>query len=172
MAVLIRDSQRSLRTDKKRIKTIIEDLLISLGLQGKTLSILFVNNRTIKKMNKSWFDKDKPTNVISFSYIGSSPAFPQDGCGKRTPMKADQSAELIGDIVISLEKAREEAEKAGRPFYERLFALVIHGLLHTLGFDHEVARNEARRMKYREQKLLGYVRAHGLYKDLALVGGP
>ena len=86
-------------------------------------------------------------------------------------MKQDaQSSAIIGDIIISLERAQDEAEKAGCPFYERLFALVIHGLLHILGFNHEIAKNEARRMKYREKKLLGYVRTHKLYKDLALIG--
>jgi probable rRNA maturation factor len=121
-------------------------------------------------MNKSWFEKDRPTNVISFSYIDSSPTFLHDEYNRGVMTTADQSAEIIGDIIISLERAQEEAEKAGCPFYERLFALVIHGLLHVLGFNHEIARNEARRMKYREEKLLGHVRTHKLYKDLALIG--
>ena len=166
MAVLIKDSQKSLKTDKKRIKTIIEDLPIFSGLQDKDLSLLFVDNRKIKSMNKRWFGKDKPTNVISFSYIESSSLPPPFECGKSASKKDDQSRDIIGDIIISVERAKEEAEKAARPFYERLFALAIHGLLHILGFDHKGEIGEARRMKYREQKLLGYVRKHPLYKDL------
>ena len=165
MTVLIKDSQRSLKTDKKRIRIITEDLLTSLGLQGKDLSLLLVNNRAIKKMNKSWFGKDRPTNVISFSYMDSSPAsFLEEY--EEGVVKNDQSAEIIGDIIISLERAKEEAEAATCPFYERLFALVVHGLVHVLGFNHETGKNEARRMKYRENKLLDYVRSHKSYKDL------
>jgi probable rRNA maturation factor len=101
-------------------------------------------------MNKSYFGKDRPTNVISFSYINGF------------------SCEVIGDIAISLERAKEEAEGAGREFYERVFALIIHGILHVLGFDHENGRNEARRMRYREKKLMDYVYTHELYKKMVM----
>ena len=101
-------------------------------------------------MNKSYFGKDKPTNVISFSYLDSL------------------SSEIIGDIAISLERAKEEAEDAGRQFYERVFALIIHGLLHVLGFDHENGKKEARRMNYREKKLMDYVNSHELYKKMTI----
>jgi rRNA maturation RNase YbeY len=123
--------------------------LISLKLQDKSLSILFVNNNGIRKLNKNYFGKDKPTNVISFSYMD------------------DISSEIIGDIAISLERAEEEAEAADQHLHERIFALIIHGLLHILGFDHENGKDEARKMRYREKKLLDYVRSHELYKILA-----
>lgn len=74
----------------------------------------------------------------------------------------------MGDLIVSVERAREEAEKAGIPFYERLFLLIIHGLLHVIGFDHEKGPQEARRMRYREKKLLHYVTAHRTYKELTL----
>jgi probable rRNA maturation factor len=74
----------------------------------------------------------------------------------------------MGDIIISVEQAGIEAERLGVPFYERLFSLIIHGLLHILGFDHEIGAREARRMRYREKKLLNYVITHSTYKKLAL----
>jgi probable rRNA maturation factor len=117
-------------------------------------------------MNKSWFGKDRPTNVISFSYMESSPGISPDEDGRRLAERSIRSGEIIGDIIISLERAQEEAGEAGCPFYERLFALVIHGLLHITGFDHVIEKSEARKMKYRERKLLGYVRSHRLYRDL------
>jgi probable rRNA maturation factor len=101
-------------------------------------------------MNKSYFGKDRPTNVISFSYMNGF------------------SCEVIGDIAISLEKAKEEAEDADCHFYERIFALIIHGILHILGFDHENGKNESRRMKYREKKLMAYVRSHDLFKKMVI----
>jgi rRNA maturation RNase YbeY len=123
-------------------------LLISLGLQNRDLSILFVDNKKIKSLNIEFFGRDKPTNVISFSYMNGL------------------SCEIFGDIIISLEKAREEAKYLAVPFYERVFALIIHGLLHILGFDHEKNRKESRKMRYRETKLVDYVRSHEMYKKL------
>jgi probable rRNA maturation factor len=106
--------------------------------------------------NKQFFGKDRPTNVISFSYMEN----------KEIPVGYDLSNEIIGDIIISLEKAKEEAEELSCPFYERVLALIIHGLLHISGYDHVNDRNEARRMRYRERKFLDYVCSLQLYKEL------
>lgn len=79
------------------------------------------------------------------------------------------SSEIIGDIVISVERAREEAESLSIPFYEWLFALIVHGIVHILGYDHINDKNEARRMRYREKKLLSIVTSHPLYTKLTKV---
>ena len=125
-------------------------MLASLGLQDKDLSILFVNNKKITAFNKQFFGKDRPTNVISFGYNDALPG------------------QILGDLIISLEQAREEADKLSIPFYERVFSLIIHGLLHVLGFEHEQGGTAARRMRYREKTLLNYVLAHDLYKKITL----
>ena len=148
MAVLIKDSQKLSAPDRQRVRKVTEDLLIYLNLENRDLSILFSDNEQIRKINRTYFNRDRPTNVISFSYMDGSPC------------------EVLGDLVISLERAREESEISGVPFYERVFSLIIHGMLHVLGFDHEKGDREARRMRYREKKLLTYVRAHKLYKEL------
>jgi probable rRNA maturation factor len=119
--------------------------------------------------NKQFFGKDLPTNVISFSYMeGATGGDPSVDDGRPASRLAGVPVmeEIIGDIIISLEKAKEEAEGLSCHFYERVFALIIHGLLHIAGHDHINDRNEARRMRYRERKLLDYVRSHQLYKEL------
>jgi len=119
--------------------------------------------------NKQFFGKDLPTNVISFSYMeGATGSDPSVDDGRPTLRLAGIPVmeKIIGDIIISLEKAKEEAEGLSCHFYERVFALIIHGLLHITGHDHINDRNEARRMRYRERKLLDYVRSHQLYKEL------
>lgn len=121
-----------------------------LGLQDRDLSILFTDNKGIARLNKECFGRDWPTNVISFSYLEGFPN------------------EMLGDVIVSVEQARLEAEKAGLPFYQRLVSLVIHGLVHVLGFDHEKGAKEARRMRYREKKLLNHVTQHAAYKEIAL----
>ena len=108
--------------------------------------------------NKQYFGKDSPTNVISFSYIENKNETYTDSFSL--------SGNIIGDIIISLEKAKEEAEGLSCNFYERLFALIIHGLLHITGHDHINNKNEARRMRYSEKKLLKFVLSHSLYKEL------
>jgi rRNA maturation RNase YbeY len=124
-------------------------LLTSLKLQDRDVNILFTDNRGIQEYNRRFFGRDWPTNVISFGY---ETAF---------------TGEVLGDLVISLERAREESEQSDIPFYERVLALIIHGILHVLGFDHEAGVKEARRMRYREKKLLNHVLSHAAYKELA-----
>ena len=125
-------------------------MLVFSGQQDRDFSILFTDNRKIAALNLKCFGKSAPTNVISFSY--------QDGFRH----------EMLGDLIVSVEQAREEARLAGLPFYERLVSLIIHGLLHVLGFHHESGGPEARRMRYREKKLLAYAKTLPEYKKIAL----
>jgi rRNA maturation RNase YbeY len=125
-------------------------LLAFLGLQGRDLSILFTDDRNIAKLNKKCFDRDRATNVISFSYLEGF------------------QNEVLGDIIVSVERAEEEARGAGIPLHERLLTLTIHGLVHILGFDHEKGPLEARRMRYREKKLMDYIRTRDAYKEILL----
>jgi len=99
-------------------------------------------------MNRDLFGKDSPTNVISFSYLDGMPG------------------EAVGDIIISVERAADEARGADIPFYERLFDLIVHGLVHIMGYDHVKGAPEARKMRYREKKLMGIVLEHPLYQAL------
>jgi probable rRNA maturation factor len=172
MTALIRDSQRSLKTDKRRIRKITQSLLTYLRQQDRDVSILFVSNRQIQKMNREFFGKDRPTNVISFSYLAEetleNPSSAVNTSAGHTPYTPDFPCEMIGDIVISLERAREEADAANVPFHERIFALIIHGLLHIVGYEHENGGSESRRMRYREKKLLDYVTSLGIYKEITL----
>lgn len=109
--------------------------------------------------------------MISFSYLAGDfhenlPPAADDPRTGHAPGGQDFPCEMIGDIVISLERASEEAEAARIPFYERVFALIIHGLLHIVGFDHEKGGNESRKMRYKEKKLLAYVTSHRIYKEI------
>ncbi|MBA4391222.1 MAG: rRNA maturation RNase YbeY [Syntrophus sp. (in: bacteria)] len=148
MAILIKNSQKLLKINIKSIKKITGDLIISLNLQNRDLSILFVDNGKITALNKKLFAKDRPTNVISFSYMDGLPG------------------EVLGDIIISIEKADEEARSSGTAFYERLFALIVHGLTHIMGYDHEAGGRERRRMQYREKRLMAFIAVQERYVEL------
>ena len=125
-------------------------MLVYLGLQDRDLSILLTDNKGIARLNKKCFGRDRATNVISFSYLDGFPN------------------ELLGDIIISVEEAKIEADRAAIPLHRVLFSLVVHGLVHILGYDHEKGGKEARRMKYRERKLIDHVVQLGAYKELSL----
>ncbi|MBP8626126.1 MAG: rRNA maturation RNase YbeY [Syntrophorhabdales bacterium] len=151
-----------MKIDKRQIKSLIEVLLTYSGLQGRHVSLLFTDNKKIRELNRQFFGRDLPTNVISFSYMTAEDM----GVAKNIGVSIDE--EVIGDIIISLEKAVEEAEEVGCDLHERLMALIIHGLLHIKGFEHERGGNEARRMRYQEKKLLRYIMGHERYRRLIL----
>lgn len=128
-----------MKIDRKLITSVTREVLASLKLQDRDLSILFVDDRKITVMNKEFFGKDRPTNVISFSYLEGMPG------------------EALGDVIISVERAADEARAAAIPFYERLFHLIVHGIVHIIGYDHVKGKSEARKMRYREKKLMRFV---------------
>jgi probable rRNA maturation factor len=115
-------------------------VLRSLGLPDAELSILFIGDRAMRTLNRTWRGKDSTTDVLSFPL--------REG---RFP---NIQPEMLGDIVISLPVAARQAVEAGHPLSVELEQLLIHGLLHLLGYDHEQGLLEARRMKRKEQRLL------------------
>lgn len=103
------------------------------------LSVVFSNDDSIRELNAGWRGKDKPTNVLSF------PAFPISGGGSLPPM--------LGDIVLAAETVSREAELEQKPIENHISHLVIHGLLHLLGYDHETDA-EAEEMEAAERAAL------------------
>src|SRR5262245_16283592 len=92
--------------------------------QGATeLSLVFTDDAHIRLLNAAWRNKDKATNVLSF------PAFATVR-GSALPL-------MLGDIILALETIQGEAVSEGKPFEHHLSHLIIHGLLHLLGYDHE-----------------------------------
>ena len=92
----------------------------------------------MRRLNRQYRDKDRTTDVLAFAMRESS-----------SPVSA-----LLGDVVISLPTARRQAEEGGRSLSEELAWLLIHGVLHLCGYDHERSPAEARRMKLRERRVL------------------
>jgi probable rRNA maturation factor len=109
------------------------------------LSVLVTDDAGIREINHAWLGKDRPTNVISFAM--------QEGAG------AGVQPDLLGDVVISADTAARDAAEAGAPVEHELCFLLLHGILHLLGYDHERGTAaEARRMEARERELFAQVR--------------
>lgn len=104
------------------------------------MSILILDNAGIQEINRDYLQRDRPTNVISFAM--------QEGEG------AGFLPLLLGDVVISAERAAIDAAEAGIPFEYELWFLLVHGVLHLLGYDHERGTaQDAERMEARESEI-------------------
>lgn len=124
-----------------------EDKLAALSESG-ILSVVLVNNKEIQKLNKQWRDKDYATDVLSFPMN-----LDLDSAGEGVPLE-------LGELVISVEKAREQSEEYAHSFERELCFLFVHGCLHILGFDH-MNTAEEKDMFARQEAILqkcGYMR--------------
>lgn len=119
-----------------------ERLLKILAATGRTVSVVFLDDRRMAEFNHKYRGKKGATNVLSFPVESADEAFPAALAGE------------LGDILISVETAEREAAADYKQLRDRLTELLIHGLLHLLGFDHERSEEEAGRMWAREQELL------------------
>ncbi|WP_153123393.1 rRNA maturation RNase YbeY [Peribacillus tepidiphilus] len=104
------------------------------GIEEAELSVTFVDNNRIREINKEYRKKDAPTDVISF-------ALEEMGEEEVGIVGADMPR-VLGDIIISIERAREQAEEYGHSFDRELGFLALHGLLHLLGYDHMTEEEE------------------------------
>lgn len=121
-------------------------LLKRLNVQDYRVSIALVDDAEIAKLNERYRQKPKPTNVLSFP----------SGFSTEIPFEILPVKEL-GDIVISLETAAREAREYGQTFAFRMRWLLIHGLLHLLGYDHERGPKDEEDMQKKEQELLAEI---------------
>ena len=125
-------------------------ILDALGCpEGTELSVSIVGDRTMRIVNREYLAKDRSTNVISFSL--------QEGeCVGGNPS-------ALGDVIISADTAAREAEEGGMVFFERLSFLLMHGILHLCGYDHERSGEvEAQKMERKEQQLFKILKKEGL----------
>jgi len=111
----------------------------NLGCSDKEISLLLVDDDGIREINKKYLSRDYSTNVISISLKEGD--------------FGDINPDLLGDIIISAETALRDALKAEIKFEEELDYLIIHGILHLSGYDHERSEAEAKRMKEKEREL-------------------
>jgi len=139
----------------RQLKKVAEKILNALGCPEESeLSISIVGDRSIRIINREYLDKDRPTNVISFSL--------QEGeFGGITP-------HLLGDVIISADTAAREAEQGDMQPFERLCFLLMHGILHLCGYDHERSgEDEAMRMEKKEKELFRILKKEGLLNPAA-----
>lgn len=107
------------------------------------VSISFVDNNEIQLLNKTYRGIDKPTDVLSFPQYNNIDEI----------MEEDDSHRILGDIVISLEKAKEQSREYGHSFEREVAFLTSHSMLHLFGYDHDTDEN-TKKMRSKEEKVL------------------
>ena len=146
--------------DTRRLKTVTRRLLREVNEPESSLSISLVDDAVIRELNREHRGKDKPTDVLSF------PLDPSDfGDPRAKPVGSPNTPErLLGDVVISIDTARRQAADYDAPLQNEIYRLLIHGILHVLGHDHEEQAERAA-MEGEERRLAAAIGMPWPYDD-------
>lgn len=131
--------QRKFKLDTNLLAKLVESLSSSVDeASNKVFAVAFISDRRMKELNKLFRGKDSTTDVLSF---------PQE------PDEFDPDKDNLGDIVISVEQAQKQAEENGLTLDGEIKQLILHGVLHLCGYDHETDNGEmnARELELREE---------------------
>ncbi|HLO77532.1 MAG TPA: rRNA maturation RNase YbeY [Magnetospirillum sp.] len=123
------------------------------------ISVVLADDATVQALNREWRGKDKPTNVLSFAALDDE----DDARAPGAPL-------LLGDIILAFETCRDEARHMGKSLSDHFSHLVVHGVLHLLGYDHEDDEAEAEEMERLETAILaqfGIADPYGPEDDIA-----
>jgi probable rRNA maturation factor len=140
MPIIIENRQKQISIDRRSVRRAMSRIMKYLYCSDKIISLLFVDNKEIREINRRYLSRDYPTNVISFSLTEGE--------------FGDINPNILGDIVISAETAFKDAQKSGIDFNDELAFLMIHGVLHLLNYDHgDASHRKTQEMKKKEQEL-------------------
>jgi probable rRNA maturation factor len=128
--VLIASSQKLVKLDRARLRRDVRKILELLGTGQQELSLMIVDDEGIRTINRDYLRRDRPTNVIAFSLAEGD--------------FGDVNPGVLGDVVVSVETAFREAREAGIPVEDAVLYLILHGILHLAGYDHEGPKGIAR----------------------------
>lgn len=137
IAVEIIARNREKRLSLRALKDTARKILEFLNQNRVEISLALVGNREIQELNAKYRSKDEPTDVLSFPSQARLPT----------------GMQIIGDVVISLEQAKKQAKERKKPLEEEVQSLLIHGILHLLGYDHERSQKDAKIMRGMEKKI-------------------
>jgi len=133
------------KTGKKFFTVTTEKIFSIIDIDNISVNIILTDNEFIQSINKDYRKKNSPTDVISFAYRDN--LFPS----------LNVEIEELGDIYISLEKASEQSLDYGVSLKDELKRLLIHGILHLLGYDHEISAEEEKKMSDLEDKIFNEI---------------
>ncbi len=143
MAIYLSNRQKALPIDRAKLRRRLTRLLKELGLAEADLSVSVIDDEEIRAINRQYRRVDAPTNVLAFALEeGPAEVAPPPGAPR-----------VLGDVVISAETIRREAGPLGYTDNEMFYFYLIHGLLHLIGYDHELGPAEAARQEAETERL-------------------
>lgn len=128
--ITIKNTQRSIKINTTQLRKQVENILHAVKYPDFDLGIWITTDPTIRKFNAQYRHKDKPTDILSFSYHS------QLKPGEKIAVQSDDDKNL-GDLIISAHRVAMDAKKFGESFHSRLVFIITHGVCHLLGYDHE-----------------------------------
>jgi len=165
--IRVANRQRRIPLNVGIYRTLAERILRHLGRPDVEVGLSFIGDRRIRQLNRTYRGKDRPTDVLSFQLspehfrrpsagtLGEHPSrkrVPSVGPARKTG-SGGRPPVLLGDVVISVPTARRQARDMGHSLRREISWLMIHGVLHLFGYDHEKPA-DARRMRRKERALL------------------
>ena len=144
MGVLLRNDHPQINIDSDDINNKIETVMNNLGCLNQEVSILLTADADIRQLNQQFRSIDQATDVLSF---------PQNA-EEDPPIPGEL---ILGDIAVSLDTAQVQAIEHGLTFEEEIILLLIHGILHLLGYDHEISEQEEEKMRSKTRELFNLV---------------
>lgn len=143
MPVHMQSRVRRVKIDQARLERSARAILADVGEPSAELGILLVGDQRMRSLNRRYRGKDRTTDVLAFAMREA-----------RMPHASPVTPDMLGDVVIAVPTAARQAKQGQRSLGEELRVLLIHGILHLCGYDHERSEKEARRMHRRERMLL------------------
>ncbi|XCY67113.1 rRNA maturation RNase YbeY [Streptococcus iniae] len=130
-----------------------------MGKEEKEMSVTFVTNERSHELNLEYRDTDRPTDVISLEYKPETPILFDQADLENDPELAEMLSEFdayIGELFISIDKAKEQASEYGHSFEREMGFLAVHGFLHINGYDHYTPEEEKEMFTLQEEILTAY----------------
>lgn len=160
--VFVADEQSEIEVDAMRWVRLARMVLDEQGVRGDAeLSMLFVDEKAMSDLNERFLGREGPTDVLAFpiddELIESGRQPDQGGRGPGSPAEPSDAPTLVGDVVICPRVAERQAKEHLITLDDEMALLVVHGVLHLLGFDHEES-DDAEAMERRERELMAHFR--------------
>lgn len=139
--VEVLNRQRKVAVDVDRLRQVAAFVVRQLGLSGSELNVVLLSDRAIRRLNARYLGRPGPTDVLAFS--------------QREGVAPGPENRLLGDVVIGVETALRQASERRAPLNAELDLLLVHGVLHLVGYDHVGSQSERLRMRRAESRMLG-----------------
>jgi probable rRNA maturation factor len=144
--IAVQNRQRAVAIRTATVKRRVQQIMLYLGCADKELSVVFASDQLMRTLNRVYRSQDRPTNVLAFPQLPASYSGP--------------AAAVLGDVVVSLPVAVREAHALQQSLEDRVTYLLLHGILHLLGYDHEQSTAKRRRMEALEEEVLQHLHGH------------